>query len=732
MDWYTQHIRWDKQSKDSSGSMPLGGHNAGCNVWVENNELCVYLAQSGAFDENDTLLKLGRLRIGFKDAPVLERDFSQELVLEDGFIALKAYGAEMRLWCDVHAPLLHVDYTGKAHELYVKYDCWRYRRRDVPDHERGQCKDYQYWPGEVTTYEDTVDAKNEEILFYHRNRPDKLVYDVVIRQQNLEDIEEHFPNWLMNRTMGGVLRAKGMHFTGSEQTEYQGVDQMTYTLASLQPVSNQKISVAMYTEQTDSLESWREDIYSILEKESNFFETKKWWNAYFSKSFIEIEAGHENNPAWQAGRNYQLFRYMLGCNYYGSWPTKFNGGLFTFDEGKTPDYRNWSGGIHTTQNQRLVYWPMLKNGDFEAMKPHFDFYKNITNAGKARVRKFYGHDGACFNEQLSHFGTSCGSDYNWQRRDIKDDAVDDSPWIRYLHSNALEVALMMLEYAKYTGDSIEAYLDFIENVVIFYDEHYPLDEKGKLYIFPSTALETFKCDPYSEVGTEYGAANPADAIAGLQAVLNGLIAYLPSGEKRLKYEQILERCPQLPLGERDGHPVFLPAEKYWPKCFNHELPQLYRVYPYNMNGLSEEEKRLGVNTWLYTSHDDDHDGQRDFISWQQGGIFAARLGLTETAAEYLIKKMRDSEKRFPAFWGPGHDWTPDHNWGGSGMIGLQEMLMQCYDDKILLFPAWPKEWDVRFKLYAPYKTVVEAECRNGAMRLISVTPSERRKDVQFN
>ncbi len=38
------------------------------------------------------------------------------------------------------------------------------------------------------------------------------------------------------------------------------------------------------------------------------------------------------------------------------------------------------------------------------------------------------------------------------------------------------------------------------------------------------------------------------------------------------------------------------------------------------------------------------------------------------------------------FWGPGYDWTPDHNWGGSGMIGLQEMLLQTNGNLILLFP----------------------------------------------
>jgi len=35
------------------------------------------------------------------------------------------------------------------------------------------------------------------------------------------------------------------------------------------------------------------------------------------------------------------------------------------------------------------------------------------------------------------------------------------------------------------------------------------------------------------------------------------------------------------------------------------------------------------------------------------------------------------------------------------MIGLQEMLVQTIGDQIILFPAWPKEWDVDLKLHAP-------------------------------
>jgi hypothetical protein len=94
-------------------------------------------------------------------------------------------------------------------------------------------------------------------------------------------------------------------------------------------------------------------------------------------------------------------------------------------------------------------------------------------------------------------------------------------------------------------------------------------------------------------------------------------------------------------------------------------------------------------------------------------------------------KLQNSERRFPAFWGPGYDWVPDHNWGGSGMIGLQEMLMQVDDKKILLFPAWPKTLMCIFKLHAPYNTTVEAEWKGGKLNFVRVLPESRSKDVEI-
>ena len=65
------------------------------------------------------------------------------------------------------------------------------------------------------------------------------------------------------------------------------------------------------------------------------------------------------------------------------------------------------------------------------------------------------------------------------------------------------------------------------------------------------------------------------------------------------------------------------------------------------------------------------------------------------------------------------------------MIGLQEMLLQTDGKRILLFPAWPKEKDVHFKLHAPYNTTVEAEWKDGKLLMLNVLPVERKGDVEM-
>jgi len=464
-----------------------------------------------------------------------------------------------------------------------------------------------------------------------------------------------------------------------------------------------------------------------------------------ARSYIRIrpESADPGDPAWQVGRNYGLFRYLLGCNARGAYPTKFNGGLFTFDPayavdnppaGETPDYRKWGGGSFTAQNQRLVYWPMPKAGDVDLMRPQFAFYQRALGNAQLRTGAYWHHPGASFTEQMEHFGLPVGYTWGWRgsddrwhaRTDATDPTEQTCPWVRYEYTGQLEIAFLLLEAHDYAGFDLAPYKALLLESVRFYDAHYrmrhvqaatrELDGEGHLVIAPSTACETYK-----------DAVNPADAVAGLTAVLDRLIALegdLLDPAERDWCRSVRETVPPLALRERDGTTVLAPA-RFWTDILNCELPQLYPVFPYGLYGMGKPDLELARNTWR---HGVDRDNQRGHESWRQDGIFCARLGLAREAADIAVRKLADGPLRFPAFWGPGFDWLPDHNWGGSGMVGLQEMLLQAPDQRILLFPAWPADWDVAFRLHAPRKTIVTGSLRNGTVT-VEVDPPERARDV---
>ncbi|MCK5822167.1 MAG: hypothetical protein KAH17_09775, partial [Bacteroidales bacterium] len=108
--------------------------------------------------------------------------------------------------------------------------------------------------------------------------------------------------------------------------------------------------------------------------------------------------------------------------------------------------------------------------------------------------------------------------------------------------------------------------------------------------------------------------------------------------------------------------------------------------------------------------------------WQQNAIKAALLGLTEEAAKLMSQNFNASSTsyRFPTMWGPNYDWTPDQCHGSVAMIALQRMLLQYDGDEINFFPAWPKDWDVEFKLKAPKNTTIEGSLKNGEMSRLKV------------
>ncbi len=715
-------IVWDTPSLDSSGSMPCGGGDIGMNVWVENGDLLFYLSRSGTFDEHNCLLKQGRVRLRLSPNPFLNvTDFRQQLKLNEGYVEVSAGGTIIQLWADVFRPVVHLEVDSKrALHAQLFYENWRYQDRVIRKGE-GQQNSYKWaTPKNQVTTADSVYVKDNAVTFYHRN-PETTVFDVAVSQQGLDGVKSRMMNPLKNLVSGGRMWADNFVFNGIRDSVYAGTDYRAWCFNTLKPIKKQQITIVLHTAQSLSADEWEAGLkqtiasVSLLKDKKN---TRLWWNNFWQRSFIVAEGEAE-----ELTRNYTLFRYMLACNAYGSYPTKFNGGLFTFDpcfvdrqQPFTPDYRKWGGGTMTAQNQRLVYWSMLKSGDFDMMLSQFDCYNRMLPNAELRSLVYWQHAGACFAEQLENFGLPNPAEYGFKRPDYFDKGVEYNAWLEYEWDTVLEFCQMILEMEIYAGADIKKYIPLIESALTFFDEHYrylatrrgskALDGEGHLILFPGSACETYKMTN-----------NASSTIAALRIVLETY------GGK----QDMLETIPPIPLRIVEGKEMIAPA-KTWERINNVETPQLYPVFPWRIYGVGKEGLDVARNTYLY---DEDAIRFRTHVGWKQDNIWAACLGLTDEARRLALLKLADGPHRFPAFWGPGYDWTPDHNWGGSGMIGLQEMLLQVQGEKIFLFPAWSKEWNVHFKLHAPGKTTVEAELKDGKLERLIVFPVSRQKDVEL-
>ncbi len=286
---------------------------------------------------------------------------------------------------------------------------------------------YKWAKREVITYRDNIAFAGNDVRFYHRNQ-ENTVFDVTVHQQGLDSVKTQLYNPLYNLTFGGILTAPTLKPAGTYTGTYQNTPFTGWKLRSPAPARSHNLTVTLHTDQAREIDEWLkglEQTQAEAKKDKHAYRnTLAWWNQFWQRSFIYIDADKADatSPQWQAARNYQLFRYMLGCNAFGEWPTKFNGGLFTCDPvftdstiTSTPDHRNWGGGTSTAQNQRLVYFSMLRAGDVDMMTPQFEFYQRILRNAELRSQMYWHHAGACFTEQIENFGLPNPSEYGWDR-----------------------------------------------------------------------------------------------------------------------------------------------------------------------------------------------------------------------------------------------------------------------------------------------------------------------------
>jgi len=644
------NVVWTTPSKDHNGSMPIGNGETGLNLWVEPSGDLVFL--------------ISRFTPNLTNGP-----FKQTLILRKGEIEIiNRIGNEalaVRVWVDANRQVIHVDADSeRTFEAQVQLELWRNKERKLQNKEDHGVNGLK---GSKTVYPDTViSGQKNRIVWYHRNPVSP--WKGTLELQHLQPALEIGTDPLLHRTFGGVIHGKNM------------VNLNNKTLKSTKPAREFSLSIHTHTETPATEESWlaatekniaAADAIGINKARADH---RRWWKDFWTRSWI-FATGDADAEA--ATRGYILQRWISACGGRGNFPIKFNGTIFTVNTEFDPDYRRW-GGCYWFQNTRLPYWPMLASGDHDMMRPLFQMFLDALPLAKIRTPVYFGHKGVFFPETMSFWGTYDNGGHGWGWRTTgKPGDPTVNAYIRFHYSGTLELLAMMIDYYEYTsnGQFLEKeLLPVADEYLLWWDQHWSRDEKGKLKMFPSHSCETY-----------WHCTNPTPDVAGLIWDLDRLLALKDDrigAERRARWTKFRKAIPSIPMMDIAGKPAIAPAEAELPKRTNSENPELYAVFPFRLYGVGKPELEMARHTY-------NHRRVKGNNGWRQDDTQAAFLGLAKTAAEYVAgrSKNKHSASRFPAFWGPNFDWIPDQDHGGNLLMALQTMLIQADNGKILLLPA---------------------------------------------
>jgi hypothetical protein len=136
----------------------------------------------------------------------------------------------------------------------------------------------------------------------------------------------------------------------------------------------------------------------------------------------------------------------------------------------------------------------------------------------------------------------------------------------------------------------------------------------------------------------------------------------------------------------------------------------------------------------------DSHANTDNTDWSQGVFQAALLGLVPQAVGLLTQRALSPPApgySWPGFAPAYHDYAPVSELFAGLQTATNFMLLQPGDDAagtMVLLPAWPCAWSVRFKLWGPLNTSVEVvyDAADPAARTLVVTPPERAGAVTWD
>ena len=541
------------------------------------------------------------------------------------------------------------------------------------------------------------------------------VHDLEDAKWYHEDMEEFLPaERVFHVSEDGILSYTALN----DDNTYFGAVAKVVTDGDMSVNDDRKLTLSNATKVTIVLKSFVKsrttepvkDISNQLENikmdyDSLFEEHRCQWDCAFSTSRLELDCDSEGtcneqllldayqgeasleliNKMWLYGKYLLLAASREGgnpCHLYGLWCGEYLG--------------HWSFNM-VNENLQMIYWQALSGNSPQLLLPVFDYIDKLMDDFRQNAKKLYGCRGIF----------------------IPGPTVPDSGLIKNVSSHLLYwtggagwVGQHYYDYYLCTQDVKflkERAIPYLKEVALFYEDFLVENEEGYYMTIPSNSPENSpgNCWNYKS-GMDVGMETTMNATMDF-AIIKEVLTHLIEGCKICNVEQeniekwtnMLGKIPPYELNE-DGaikewmHPFFDDNYKHrhqshlYPLFPGNEIheetdPELYKAF------LLAAKKRLEVGINQQTGWSMAH-LSNNYARMKEGELALECLDLMCRSCVMNNLMTVHNDWRHMGV-GLNMEWSTvqlDANMGLTAAIN--EMLMQSYDNTILILPALPKRF----------------------------------------
>lgn len=409
---------------------------------------------------------------------------------------------------------------------------------------------------------------------------------------------------------------------------------------------------------------------------------------------------------------FQFARYlMISGSRPGSLPLNLQG---IWNGSMTPP---WDSKYTININTEMNYWPAESCNLSECQMPLFDLLKRMQIRGRQVARQMYGCRGF-----VAHHNTDLWADCAPQ---------DIYPPASYWVMGGAWLCTHIWTHYMYTLDKeflIEMYPVMREAVLFFHD--YLVEQDGLLVTCPSVSPENTYIMQNGISGCICSGAT-----MDIEIIRDLMKEYLKASEvlgieddEVRKTEEIIHKLPPLRVGKY-GQIMEWNEDYEEAEPGHRHISQLYALHPSHQITVDKTPELANAARKTLErrlSYGGGHTG------WSCAWIvnLYARLGDGENAWKNLMKLYEKSTCpnllcNHPA--GDGYVFQIDGNFGA--LSGITEMLLQSDEDRTILLPAVPKDWNcgsIRgLKIYGGGE--IDMKWSNGNVTFVTIRASQNIK-----